>query len=152
MPAKKEQPKDTKKPIAKSAAKTDKFIRAVGRRKSAIARVRMFAKGKGKIEINSKNYKEYFPYFELNAKIIAPLELVGKKDAFDFTIKVQGGGKLGQAEACQHGITRALVKFNEEDYKKTLRAAGFVTRDPRIKERKKPGLKKARRAPQWQKR
>lgn len=132
--------------------KTDKFIRAVGRRKSAVAQTRLYPKGKGKIEINQKDYKEYFPYFELNQKITAPLKAVGKRNDFSFTIKVKGGGKLGQAEACQLGIARCIVKFNEKDYKKTLRAHGFLTRDSRIKERKKPGLKKARRAPQWQKR
>lgn len=131
---------------------TADFIRAVGRRKSAVARVRLHPNGKGKIEINNKDYKEYFPYFELNQKITASLKAVGKRNDFGFTIKVKGGGKLGQAEACQLGIARALVKFNEEDYKKILRANKLLTRDARIKERKKPGLKKARRAPQWSKR
>lgn len=148
MSKKEVQPKEKKivKPV------TVDFIRAIGRRKSAVAQVRLHPKGKGKVEINKKDYKEYFPYFELNQKITAPLKAVGKRNDFDFTIKVRGGGKLGQAEACQLGIARALVKFNEEDYKKTLRANKFLTRDARVKERKKPGLKKARRAPQWSKR
>ena len=134
------------------SAKKEDFVRAVGRRKTAVARVRLFTKGKGNIEINSKDYTEYFPSPELNKKITKPLEVVGKEKDFDFTIKVVGGGSLGQAEACRHGITRALVAFNEEDYRVSLKKAGFLTRDPRAKERKKPGLKKARRAPQWSKR
>ena len=149
MPKKEVQTKEQK--TVKPNATAD-FVRAVGRRKSAVAQVRLYLKGKGKIEINQKDYKEYFPYFELNQKITAPLKAVGKRNNFDYTIKVKGGGALGQAEACCLGIARTLVKFNEEDYTKTLRAKGFLTRDPRIKERKKPGLKKARRAPQWQKR
>ncbi|MFC1622496.1 30S ribosomal protein S9 [Patescibacteria group bacterium] len=148
-PAIKKAVKITKKSVIK---KTEDFIRAVGRRKSSVARVRMYPKGKGKIIINQKDYIEIFPYFELNEKVIAPLKAVGKREAFDFSIKVCGGGKIGQAEACRHGIARSLIKFNEEDYRKTLRAHGFLTRDPRKKERKKPGLKKARRAPQWSKR
>ncbi len=152
--------KTTKKQVAalgvkeekeEESKKIDDFIRAVGRRKSAAARVRLYPNGSGKIEINGKDYKQYFPLFELNKKITLPLKLVGRRNDFNFTIKVAGGGPVGQADACSHGITRALIKFNE-DYKKTLRAAGFVTRDPRVKERKKYGLKKARRAPQWQKR
>lgn len=148
---KKQEPKktDNKKQPAKKA---DKFTSAVGRRKSSVARVRLFTKGKGKIEVNGKDYKEFFPYFELNQKVSGPLTAVGKEKDFDFSIKVQGGGPIGQADACRHGIARALVVFNEEDYRAPLKAAGFLTRDPRQKERKKPGLKKARRGPQWSKR
>jgi small subunit ribosomal protein S9 len=135
----------------KTTKKTEDFIRAVGRRKTAIARTRLFPQGKGKIEINGKDYKEFFPALILQNKVTAPLEAVGKLTDFDFTIKTVGGGTLGQSEAVRHGIARALVKFNEE-YRSTLRAAGFMTRDPRAKERKKPGLKKARRAPQFSKR
>lgn len=140
------------KVIDKPESKSQEFVRAVGRRKSAVARVRLYPKGKGKIQINDKDFKQYFSYFELNQKITAPLKVVGKMQDFDFTIKVKGGGQLGQAQAVCHGIARALVKFNQDDYKKILRANGFLTRDPRVKERKKPGLKKARRAPQWSKR
>jgi len=146
---KSEKTKVTKKPAVKKAVS---FIRVVGRRKNAVARVRLMPKGKGKIEINGQDYKKYFPYFELNQKIIAPLVLVGKEKAFDFSIKVVGGGKSGQAEACRHGISRALIAFNEDDYKIVLKKEGYLTRDPRSKERKKPGLKRARRAPQWSKR
>ena len=139
------------KQVKKTTKKKEDFTRSVGRRKSAVARVRLMPKGKGKIEVNGKEYKEYFPTFQLMQKVMAPLETVGKVDAFDFSIKVIGGGPIGQADAVKLGIARALVEFNEE-YKTTLRAAGLLTRDSRIKERKKPGLKKARRAPQFSKR
>ena len=135
----------------KDIKKTEDFIRSVGRRKTASARVRLFTSGKGKIEVNGMDYKKYFPTVTLNAKVIKALEVIGKEKDFDFTIKVAGGGKMGQAEACRHGIARALVKFNE-DYKAVLKAEGLLTRDSRKKERKKPGLKKARRAPQFSKR
>jgi len=141
--------KTIKKPVTK---KTADFVRAIGRRKKSTAQVRLFPKGKGKIEINGKEYKEYFPYFEYNSKVTDPLNLVSKRNDFDFTIKVRGGGKLGQAEACRHGISRALINFNEGDYRVQLKKEGYLTRDPRSKERKKPGLKKARKAPQWSKR
>ncbi len=150
MPKKEIQKNKTEE--KKSVKETENFIRAVGRGKRAVARVRLYPKGKGNLEVNKMDYKKYFSYFELNQKLTAPLKLVGKRNAFDFTIKVKGGGRSGQAEACRLGIARALVKFNQDDYKKVFRAAGFLTRDSRVKERKKPGLKKARRAPQWSKR
>ncbi len=127
-----------------------KISRAVGRRKRAAARVRV-DKGSGKIVVNGKALNDYFPYFELQTLILAPLKALAKEKDLDFSVKVAGGGKKGQAVAVQLGIARALVEWNE-DFKKTLKALGFLTRDPRIKERKKFGLKKARRAPQWSKR
>jgi small subunit ribosomal protein S9 len=127
-----------------------KFFPGLGRRKSAIARVRIFA-GQGEIIINDKKIAEYFPYFELNEIIKAPLELVGEDKKNDVSVKILGGGPKSQAEAIRLGVARALVIKNEA-YKQPLRAAGFLTRDPRVKERKKPGLKRARRAPQWVKR
>jgi len=130
---------------------TTEFTRALGRRKTASSRVRLYAGGSGKIEVNSKDYKSYFPFLELQEKLVLPLKVVGKRNSFDWTLKVEGGGNFGQAEACALGIARALVKFNEE-YKPVLRASGLLTRDPREKERKKFGLKRARRAPQWSKR
>ena len=136
--------------MTKDTIKKEDFIRSVGRRKTASARVRLFTSGKGKIEVNGKDYKEYFST-DLHSKVTKALDVTGKEKDFDFTIKVAGGGKLGQAEACRHGIARALLKFNE-DYKAVLKAEGLLTRDPRKKERKKPGLKKARRAPQFSKR
>ena len=125
-------------------------IKAVGRRKSASARVRI-TEGKGEITINTRALDNYFPYFELQAMVLAPLEAVGKKGKLDVSVKIVGGGPKGQATAVQHGIARSLVKYDEE-FKKILKAEGFLTRDSRVKERKKPGLKKARRAPQWKKR
>jgi len=125
-------------------------IRAVGRRKTAAARVRL-TPGKGEIVINGKPFAEYFPFFEWQEIIKAPLKAVGKEKTFDVSVKVNGGGLKGQATSVQHGIARALVLWNEE-LRKTLKTQGYLTRDARVKERKKPGLKKARRAPQWSKR
>ncbi len=126
------------------------IYRAVGRRKSAIARVRMMP-GSGDIVVNEKDFKTYFPTFILQRNVELPLVLTDNRAAFDFSIKVQGGGVNGQSEAVRHGIARALVSWNVE-LKKTLRSEGLMTRDPRVKERKKPGLKRARRAPQFSKR
>lgn len=130
--------------------KTNEITRAVGRRKSAAARVRL-TKGTGVITVNGKPYTQYFPYFEWQEMIAAPLKAVGKDKDLDISAKVAGGGQKGQAVAVQHGIARVLVVWNE-DWRKTLKTAGLLTRDPRVKERKKFGLKKARRAPQWSKR
>lgn len=148
--ADKKTPLKTKEPAVISVVKGE-FTRALGRRKEAVARVRLIAGGHGEILINHKKLAEYFPYFELKNKVLAPLVTVNKKENFDFSIKVMGGGKAGQAEAVRLGIARALIKFNEE-YRPILRAEGYLTRDPRAKERKKFGLKRARRAPQWSKR
>lgn len=135
----------------KKASTTKKYLYAVGRRKKAIARVKVFPKGHGKMTVNGRDYKEYFPNFVWSENLELPFEAVGQKDNYDVEIKVQGGGIKGQSEACRLGIARCLVKENE-DYRKPLRAAGYLTRDPRAKERKKYGLKRARRAPQWSKR
>ncbi len=135
----------------KKTTSTKKYIYAVGRRKNAVARVKIFPKGHGKITVNERDYKEYFPNFVWSENLELPFEVVGQKDNYDVEIKVQGGGIKGQSEACRLGIARCLVKENEE-FKKPLRAAGYLTRDPRAKERKKYGLKRARRAPQWSKR
>lgn len=141
--------------MAKTTVKTLKTVknkdenRSVGRRKSASARVKI-DKGEGKIIVNGKDYKEYFSFFE-QGLVIVPLKTLAKEKDLDISVKVNGGGKKGQAIAVQHGIARALVKWNEE-FRKTLKVSGLLTRDARVKERKKPGLKKARRAPQWSKR
>lgn len=127
-----------------------KEYRAIGRRKCASARVRL-DKGSGKIVINNKPLSEYLPYFELQETVLAPLKALAKEKDYDISVRICGGGKKGQSVAIQHGIARALVKWNE-DFKKTLKTLGFLTRDARVKERKKFGLKKARRAPQWSKR
>jgi len=128
----------------------EKQNRAVGRRKAAVARVRV-DKGTGKIVVNGKPMEQYFSHFTMQTTILAPLKALGKEKDLDFSIKVVGGGMKGQSVAVQHGIARALVIWNE-DFKKTLKSLGLLSRDARVKERKKFGLKKARRAPQWSKR
>ncbi len=126
------------------------MLRAVGRRKTASARVRVGA-GTGKITVNGKPLAEYFPTFQMQETVFAPIKKLGKEKDLDFSVKVVGGGKQGQAVAVQHGIARALLAWNV-DFKKTLKSEGMLTRDARVKERKKFGLKRARRAPQWSKR
>ena len=121
-----------------------------GRRKSSIARVRLVS-GKGVITINDKSVDEYLPSEILKTIVKQPLNVTATEGKFDVIVKVEGGGLSGQAGAIRHGISRALVKASE-DNKAALKAAGFLTRDPRMKERKKPGLKKARKAPQFSKR
>jgi small subunit ribosomal protein S9 len=134
--------------------KTDNknFIPSVGKRKSAIARVRILHDkvNDTKITINGKDYKEYFNYFEWQDLLLKPLKAVGK-EKIAISIMVKGGGSRGQLDAIKHGIARALL-IMDENFRATLRKEGLLTRDSRIKERKKPGLKKARRAPQWSKR
>lgn len=127
------------------------YLYAVGRRKKAVARVRLFKKGEGTITVNEKPYTVYFPTDELQNLIRQPLEAVGKLSEFNISIKTAGGGARGQAEASRHGIARVLVLF-EKDFRQIMKPHGFMKRDPRRKERKKPGLKRARRAPQWAKR
>ena len=121
-----------------------------GRRKSSVARVYLVP-GTGKVTINKKDMDEYFGYDTLKVIARQPLELTSTADKFDVLVNVHGGGFTGQAGAIRHGITRALIK-SDENLKSELKKAGFVTRDPRMKERKKPGLKAARRAPQFSKR
>ena len=122
---------------------------AVGRRKSAVARVRLVA-GDGKIVINGRDIDNYFGYETLKRTVRQPLELT-KVSGYDVMVNVNGGGFTGQAGAIRHGISRALCKANP-DLRGDLKKAGFLTRDPRMKERKKYGLKAARRAPQFSKR
>lgn len=128
----------------------DKIL-ATGRRKTSVARVRFF-EGSGNITVNKKPLEEYFKQDLLIQEAKRPLELVSKVDSFDAIVSVNGGGFTGQAGAIKHGIARALVKFNVEEYRPKLKSAGFLTRDDRMKERKKYGLKKARRSPQFSKR
>ena len=131
---------------------------ATGRRKRSVAQVRMTA-GKGKITVNGKDVNEYMPFAVLVMDLKQPLEATGNLDKFDIDVIVRGGGYSGQTGAIRLGITRALLAFDadadqsrEDSYRKVLKTRGLVTRDPRVKERKKPGLKKARRAPQFSKR
>lgn len=130
---------------------TSKYFPTVGRRKSAIARIRLMPKGTGQITVNGKKFNEYFPEALLQEKINAPLKLTDLYGKVDITIVVKGGGKSGQAEAVRMGIARAIQTFNK-DLRKILKVAGYLKRDARVKERKKPGLKRARKAPQWAKR
>jgi small subunit ribosomal protein S9 len=121
-----------------------------GRRKKSIARVRLVP-GEGKVTINKRDIEQYFGLETLRMIVNQPLVLTGTKDRFDVLVSVCGGGYTGQAGAIRHGISRALLKA-EANLRPELKKAGFLTRDPRMKERKKYGLKKARRAPQFSKR
>jgi small subunit ribosomal protein S9 len=121
-----------------------------GRRKKSVARVRLVP-GEGKITVNKREIETYFGLETLRVIVNQPLVLTGTKEKFDVIVNVHGGGFTGQAGAIRHGITRALMKA-DENLRPELKKAGFVTRDPRMKERKKYGLKKARRAPQFSKR
>jgi small subunit ribosomal protein S9 len=131
--------------------KEGEYSETIGRRKSAVARVRVYTQGKKEFLINDKKMEEYFPTFELRELCSSALKKMKCLDKFRITVKVSGGGINAQAEAIRHGISRALFIFNP-DFKKRLRRVGFLTRDPRKRERKKFGLKRARRAPQWKKR
>lgn len=126
------------------------YVWGTGRRKCAIARVRLFS-GDGKIIVNGKPYQEVFPRLLHRQLIEAPGRVTETMGSYDTTIKIRGGGLSGQATAIQHGIARALVKQNEL-FKSLLRQEGLLTRDARVKERKKYGLKRARKAPQYTKR
>jgi small subunit ribosomal protein S9 len=125
-------------------------INAIGRRKAAVARVYL-SDGKGKITVNDRDYKEYFGAGTLQYVVTQPLHLLSLADKYDVVANLDGGGPKGQAEALRLGITRALVKIDAE-YKPTLKANGFLTRDPREVERKKPGRPKARKRFQFSKR
>lgn len=130
---------------------TGKYIYSTGGRKEANVQLKLFLDGKGKFLVNNKEYEKYFPYFEFQKIVTDPLEQLGLKGKFDIKVRVTGGGVRGQAEAIRYALSHALVKFNSE-FRKTLKKIKFLSRDSRVKERKKFGLKKARRAPQWQKR
>jgi small subunit ribosomal protein S9 len=127
------------------------YVWGVGRRKSAVARVRLYP-GNGKITVNGRDAGAYFGGRAVHqATIHEPLALTGTQERFDVTVRVVGGGVSGQAGAIRHGIARALTRFNEE-MRPTLKRAQLLTRDARVKERKKVGLKRARKAPQYTKR
>ncbi len=147
---------ETKKHIEKKVEEAEpvkfkgRYIEAVGRRKSATARVRLYKTGKGIVSVNEMNIEQYLtPVLVSIAK--EPLKYSGLAKDLDFSILVRGGGKKGQAGAIRHGIARTLVEM-EKDLRPALKTKDLLTRDSRVKERKKPGLKKARRAPQWAKR
>ncbi len=157
----------TKKPTVKhapKAAKADapkkhhtaheasgKYVYALGRRKRGVAMVRIYLSGKGVITVNSKPMKNYFPVEDLQDAVMVPLKAVGMDATTDVVASTHGGGIRGQADAVKLGIARALLVHNP-DFRATLKPLGVLTRDPREKERKKYGLKKARKSPQWAKR
>ena len=128
----------------------EKQKNAVGRRKEAVTRV-FLSKGEGKITINGKDYKDYFSLIYLQNQVEAPFKTVEVADKFDIVVNAKGGGIKGQAEAIKLGIARVLLEVNPE-YRPALKAAGLLKRDPRMVERKKPGLKKARKSFQFSKR
>ena len=130
-------------------AKTEKYY-GTGRRKKSIARVYLVP-GNGNVIINKRNMDEYFGLETLKVIVRQPLVLTDNADKYDVLVNVRGGGYTGQAGAIRHGLSRALLQV-DADYRPALKTAGFLTRDPRMKERKKPGLKAARRAPQFSKR
>ena len=139
-------------------AKDNKVYYGTGRRKASIAKVKLVS-GSGKITVNGKDVHEYLPYETLIMNLSQPLVMTNTKDMFDVIVEVKGGVFSGQTGAIRLGITKALLEYDsttpsdsENSFRKVLKAAGFITRDSRIKERKKPGLKKARRAPQFSKR
>ncbi len=126
------------------------YFYGTGRRKKSVARVRVYP-GTGKITINDRDIDDYFGLETLKLIVRQPLALTGTAEKFDIVCRVQGGGVTGQAGAIRHGLSRALLQF-DENLRPELKKAGFLTRDPRMKERKKYGLKGARRAPQFSKR
>ena len=127
------------------------YVYGTGRRKSSVARVHLFPGGSGNITINGRDLDDYFGLETLKFIVRQPLNTTGTLDKVDIVTTVKGGGVTGQAGAIRHGIARALLQL-DENYRAPLKAAGFLTRDPRMKERKKYGLKGARRAPQFSKR
>lgn len=132
--------------------KKERYIEAVGRRKTAVARVRLYSqdtKSKNNISINGKAFSQYFPLKKYQALAVAPFEAVSTH--YKTTVKVGGSGLNAQAEAVRHGIARALVAI-DDSFRSILKQRGYLTRDPRMVERKHPGLRKARRAQQWRKR
>lgn len=152
LPKAKIKKKIVKKPaIKKELAKPEKYYQAVGRRKTAVARVRLLTKGEKVFLVNQKPIEQYFPTLELQNTAKSSLEKMKCLDKFRVLAVVKGGGLFAQAEAIRHGLARALVLFSP-DFRKRLKKSGFLTRDPRMKERKKFGLKRARKAPQWAKR
>ncbi|QQR78316.1 MAG: 30S ribosomal protein S9 [Candidatus Moraniibacteriota bacterium] len=143
-----------KETSVKAAPVAGRYVYAVGRRKTAVAQVRYYAGAKSEtleIIVNNRPYIEYFNTFEQREAVVAPLKVVGKSEAAKISVLVSGGGLSGQADAVKLGIARALVE-HDALVRPALKAEKLLTRDPRAVERKKPGLKKARRAPQWAKR
>ena len=143
--------KEIRQLAEKKVSKPDKYYESQGRRKTSVARVRIWTKGEKEFLVNKKPLEKYFPIFELQKTALASLEKMKCIDKFRISVIVKGGGISGQAEAIRHGIARVLVLFNP-DFRKRLKKAGFLRRDSRMRERKKFGLRRARRAKQWRKR
>lgn len=133
------------------AGKPDKYFEAIGRRKTAVARIRLFTRGDKIFLVNGVPHQEYFKLTQDQQTAVASMNKMKCLDKFKVTILVKGGGRQAQAEAIRHGTARVLVDFNL-NFRKRLRKAGYLTRDPRMRERKKFGLKRARKSPQWAKR
>jgi len=136
--------------------KKKKYIEGIGRRKNALARVRIYPNEKKGFIVNEKEYREYFPFFYHQQTVFSPLQVLSLGDRCLISVKVKGGGKTGQAEAIRLGLSRAILKLDSKivpkQTRQILKKYGFLTRDSRVVERKKYGFKKARRAPQWSKR
>lgn len=148
-PHEREQEKEM--PKKRAAGGTERYFEGVGRRKTAVARVKLFTRGDRTIAVNGRSVEAYFPMQALREKAKAALAKMNVEDKFRVMVKISGGGIMSQAEAMRHGTARALLAFNPE-FRKRLKRAGYLTRDARKVERKKPGKKKARRSPQWSKR
>lgn len=148
---KKETKKETAVKKDKKPVKAERYFESTGGRKTALARVRLFAKQYNGVTVNGKDFKIYFQDKNLQREVMKPFETVNLEGKVGVIAKISGGGIHGQATALANGIAKAMVLFNAE-LRKGLRKAGFLTRDSRMVERKKYGLKKARRAPQWAKR
>lgn len=138
--------------MAVKSSKKKRYFEGVGRRKSAVARVRLFEGSKLSILVNGKTYKEYFKTLKQYTTAESATKVASAAPPFEITAHIRGGGLVAQAEALRHGMARALVKYDEEGTRGVLKQEGYLKRDPRVKERRKFGLKKARRAPQWSKR
>lgn len=144
--------KSLEKKVKTTTKKSLRYIEEIGRRKTATARVRIYPKsGEMNNLINGKSVEKYFPTKELQGTTISPFEKLDCLGKFEFTVIVKGGGIVSQAEAVRHGISKALTTHDPEN-RIRLKSTGYLTRDPRMRERKKFGLKRARRAPQWSKR
>ncbi len=145
-------PKPLEKAVIQPApAPAGNYFYANGKRKTSVAGVRLYTAGKGGIIINNRSFENYFPVNTDQDKSLSPLRMANALKTFTISVQVHGGGVHSQAEAVRHGISKALLQFNAE-FRTTLKHAGFLTRDSRVKERKKYGLKRARRAPQFSKR
>ena len=143
--------KEIAKTIKEGSGSPDRYFEANGRRKTAVARIRLYTKGDKEFIVNNKPYQKYFFSTEDQQTAVSSMTKMKCLDKFRVTVVVKGGGHHAQAEAIRHGTARVLVEFNQ-NFRKRLRKAGFLTRDPRMRERKKFGKKRARKSPQWAKR